>query len=63
MHLCLLFDKAEALVVFKTYKVEVKKKYIIKFVRSNRDGEYYDRYIKNNKYQIHLQSALKEMTL
>jgi hypothetical protein len=63
MHLCLLFDKAEALDVFKTYKVEVKKKYIIKFVRSDRGGEYYDRYMKNDKYQIHLQSALKKRTL
>jgi hypothetical protein len=32
-------------------------------MRSDRDGEYYGRYMKNNKYQIHLQSAFKKRVL
>jgi transposase InsO family protein len=46
MYLYLLNDKAEALNAFKTYKVEVEKQKEkkIKIVRSDRGGEYYDRY-------------------
>jgi hypothetical protein len=46
MYLYFLNDKAEALNAFKTYKVEVEKQKDkkIKIVRSNRGGEYYERY-------------------
>jgi len=46
MYLYFLTDKAEALNAFKTYKVEVEKQKEkkIKIVRSDRGGEYYDRY-------------------
>ena len=47
MYLYLLYEKAKALDAFKTYNAEVEKQKEnkIKIVRSNRGGEYYDRYI------------------
>ena len=46
MYLYLLYDKAEALNAFKTYKVEIEKQREnkIKIIRSDRGGEYYGRY-------------------
>ena len=46
MYLYLLYDKAEALDDFKTYKAEVEKQREnkIKIIRSDRGGEYYGRY-------------------
>lgn len=43
MFLFLIYNKNEALDAFKIYKVEVEKQ--IKIVRSNKDGEYYGRYM------------------
>ena len=47
MHFYFLFDKAEALEAFKTYKVEVEKQKenTIKIEMLDRGGEYYGRYI------------------
>lgn len=46
MYLYLLYEKAEALYAFKTYKakVEKQKKKKIKIDRLNRGREYYGRY-------------------
>ena len=51
MYLYLLHNKSEALDVFKIFKDEVKKQCgkQIKIVRSDRDGESYDRYIKTRQ--------------
>ena len=51
MYLYLLYDKAEVLDAFKTYKVEVEKQREnkIKIIRSNRGREYYGRYIEKGQ--------------
>ena len=48
MYLYLLYDKAEALDAFKTYKVEIEKQREnkIKIIKSDRGGKYYGRYTK-----------------
>lgn len=51
MYIYLLHNKYKALDVFKVFKVEVEKKCQkqIKIMRTDRDGEYYDRYHENGQ--------------
>ena len=51
MYLYILHNKNEAIYAFKVFKAEVKKQCgkQIKFVRSNRGGEYYGRYLENEQ--------------
>ena len=51
IYVYLLYDKAEALDAFKTYKAEVEKQREnkIKIIRSDRGGEYYGRYTENGQ--------------
>jgi len=39
--------------LLRPIKLRWRKKYIIKFVRSDRDGEYYGRYTKIDKCLVH----------
>ena len=49
----MLHNKSEALEVFKVFKAEVEKQCEkqIKIVRTNRGGEYYDRYTEDGQTQ------------
>jgi len=51
MYLCMLYNKNEALDAFKNFKAEVEKQCgkQIKIVRSDRGGEYYGRYKKDEQ--------------
>ena len=51
MYLYMLHNKNEALDVFKVFKVKEEKQCgkPIKIVRTNRGGEYYDRYTKDGQ--------------
>jgi hypothetical protein len=51
MYLYMLYNKNEALDAFKIFKAELEKQCgkQIKIVRSDRVGEYYDRYIEDGQ--------------
>ena len=51
MYLYLIYDKAEALDAFKTYKTEVENQHEkkIKILRSDRGGEYYGKYTEHGQ--------------
>ena len=49
--------------LLRPIRLRWEKTNTIKIVMSDKDGELYDRYIKKDKYKVHLQSALKEMVL
>ncbi len=62
MYLYLLYDKAEALDAFKTYKAKVEKQkdLKIKIVRSDRGEEYYGRYAEKGQISGPFAMILKE---
>ena len=53
MYLYMLYNKSETLEAFKVFKAEVEKQCEkqIKIVRTNRGGEYYDRYTEDGQTQ------------
>lgn len=54
MYLYFLLDKSKALNTFKVFKIEVEKQkeIKIKIVKSDRVGEYYERYTKKQKLKV-----------